>query len=134
MILLKEPPGGFCVAGCFYFTSLEFFPRLLFDVIRHPAMSYSQVFPYGHLSIKHFQPISSQSNMQHFHLEFSGIFIVPQVLQFWASVFYTQANFILHLLPTLVHLWLRCKQEQHTQDFLLCLLLQSCPFRPALGL
>ena len=82
MIPLKEPPGGFCVAGCFYFTSLEFFPRLLFDVIRHPAMSYSQVYPYGHLSIKHFQPISSQSNMQHFHLEFSGIFIVPQVLQF----------------------------------------------------
>ena len=48
-----------------------------------------------------FQPSSSQSDLQHFHLTFLGL---PRVLRFWAGVFYPQALFYLALLPyVLVH-------------------------------
>ena len=68
---LGKLPGGFCDVGCCCcFTSLDVFPSLHFDVIPHPSVSYRRVFT----SILYFQPSSSQSDLPHFHLNFSGLF------------------------------------------------------------
>ena len=53
------------------FTSLEVFHSLLFDVIPHPFVSYRRVFT----SILYFQHNSSQSDLRHFHVNFSELFI-----------------------------------------------------------
>ena len=44
---------------------------LLFDVIPHPSVSYRRVFT----SILYFQLNSSQSDLRHFHVNFSELFI-----------------------------------------------------------
>ena len=48
------------------FTSLEAFHSLLFDVIFHPSVF---------TSISYFQLSSSQSDLRHFHVNFSELFI-----------------------------------------------------------
>ena len=53
------------------FTSLEAFHSLLFDVILHSSVSYRRVFT----SISYFQLSSSQSDLRHFHVNFSELFI-----------------------------------------------------------
>ena len=68
---LGEPPGGLCDVGCCCFTSLEVFHSLLFDIIPHPSVNYHRVFT----PILYFQPSSSQSDLPHFHFNFSGLFI-----------------------------------------------------------
>ena len=96
-----------------------------FDVIPYPFMSYCRVFT----PIWYFQSSSSQSDLQHFHFSFSGLFILPRVLRFWVSDFYPQA-FFLPYTPI-------CdsgKQEQSIQDLPLYLPSQSCPFWLARGL
>ena len=132
---LGEPPRGFCDVGCCWcFTSLEvFLPSLLFDVTPYSSVSYRQVLT----PILYFQPISSQSDSRHFHLTFLGFSVtaLPRVLRFWVGVFYPQAFFTLHSLPTFWHvLWLRCGHEHPIQGSPLCLPSQSCHFRLTHGL
>ena len=68
---LGKLPGGFCDVGCCCcFASLEVFPSLLLDIIPHPSVSYRRIFT----SILYFQPSSSQSDLRHFHLNFSELF------------------------------------------------------------
>ena len=56
---------------------------------------------WGH-PILYFQPSSSQSNMQNFHLTFPGpsFTILPRAVWFWVSIFYPQAFFTLRSFPT----------------------------------
>ena len=110
MVPSREPLGRFCDVGCcwcFCFTSLELFHSLLFNVIPHPTKSYFQDYSCRHLPILYFEPSSSQSDLQHFHVDFSELFIVPWVLRFWSCILPTAA-FYLAFLP---HIWDTCDSD-----------------------
>ena len=69
---LGEPPGGFCDFDCSCFwPHWRFFISWLFNVIPHPSVSYRHIFT----PILYFQPSSSQSDLWHFHFNFSRLFI-----------------------------------------------------------
>ena len=60
--------------------------HLLSCIIPHPSVDYRRIFT----PILYFQPSPSQSDLWHFHSNFSGI-ILPRALRFWVGVFYPQA-------------------------------------------
>ena len=82
---------------------LYFQPSLL-----HLPISYFQP-NLLHLPILYFQPSSLQSNLKNFHFDFSGIFILPWALWFWADVFNPQKLFILH---SFFKLWPICYPDE----------------------
>ena len=88
-----------------FFTLLEVYHPLLFDVIPHPSVSYHQICPYSHLSSLHFQAGSSQSDLLSFHFNFSRLFILQYALRFSAGAFYPQAFFTLYTFPIF---WVIC--------------------------
>ena len=131
MVPSRKPPVGFCdVDCCCCFTSLKFFHLLLFAVIPHPSVNYSQVYSYGHLLILYLQPSSSQSDFPRFYFNIFGGFIVPGVLRFWAGVFYPQAFFTLHFFPTFMRIYVWGVNI----PLRICLFPKSCFFRLAHGL
>ena len=117
----------FCDVGCCCcFTSLEDFHSLLFDVIPHPSVSYRRVFT----PILYFQPSSSQSDSRYFHFNFSGLFIFTARATVLSWLFLITGVFY----PTLLRLWLRCRQQHPIQDLTLRLPSQSRPFQLTHGL
>ena len=117
---LEEPPGGFPDAGCCCcLLHGRFF-------IPSPFRELLPVFT----PILYFEPNPSQSDSRHFH------FIFSRILIFTASATALRGRFLPTgvFYPTLLRLWLRCRQEHPIQSLPLCLPSQSCPFRLAYGL
>ena len=99
------------------FTSMEVFHFIVFR--RHPS-------PFRELSpvftpILYFQPRSSQSDLRHFHFNFSRLFYCKCYHFEW--VFFTHWRFLLYT-PSFVT---QIEQKHSIQDPPLCLLSQSCP-------
>ena len=95
----------------------RFFISLPFDVIPHLFVSYHRVFT----PILYFQPRSSQSDLWHFHFNFSRLFYCKCYHFEW--VFFTHWRFLLYT-PSFVT---QIEQKHSIQDPPLCLLSQSCP-------
>ena len=80
------------------FYLLQVFHPLLFDIIPDSSATYCQVYPSQHLPIFYLQPGLLENNLWHFHFNLSRIFILPWVIQFWASTFSPTGAFYLALL------------------------------------
>ena len=96
MVLVGRTVRLFCDVDCCCFTLLEVFHSLLFNVISHPSVSYHQVFT----PILYSQPSSSQSDLWHFHFNFSILFILTAGATV-LKAFFTHRHF-LHYTPSFV--------------------------------
>ena len=123
IIHLREPRRGFCEVGCCCFTSLEVFHPLRFGYFLHCSVSYCLVNPGSQLPILYFQYGSAQSDLRHFHFDFSSLFILLWVLRFvWSHRvvppgYSIVLNYWLHNYKTIVLSYTPLNQNVQNQIF-----------------